>query len=126
MPDPTPPKVLCVDDFPDAAEALAALLTALGFETRSALSGPAALVAAAEFRPDVCLLDLQMPVMDGYELARRLRELLGPGPTLLAITGHHRPDREERARAAGFDRVFDKPPDPAALLAAMSRPAGPG
>ena len=121
VPDPTPLKVLCVDDYPDTCESIAMLLTAHGLDARACRDGPSALALAGAFRPDACLVDLRMPGMDGYELARRLRALLGPGVLLVAVTGELHADRDRRAADAGFDRLFVKPPDPGDLLDALAR-----
>lgn len=103
-------RVLVVDDNQDAADLLAEALAAAGHEARRAFDGPAALRLAAEFAPDVALLDLGLPVMDGWELARRLREV--PGCTairLFAVTGYGLDGDVARTRAAGFDGHLVKP-----------------
>ncbi|HXH35014.1 MAG TPA: hybrid sensor histidine kinase/response regulator, partial [Plantibacter sp.] len=83
--------VLIVDDNEDAAEMLSLLMQALGYTTRTAHDGPSALTLLDSFRPDVAVLDIGLPVMDGYELARRLRDRPDPGPlTLIAVTGYGR------------------------------------
>src|SRR5262249_20398803 len=76
-------RVLCVDDNRDSAETMALLLGLLGFDARACYDGRTALEVAAEFQPDVCLLDINMPVMDGNELAGRLRDRYGGRPLLL-------------------------------------------
>jgi CheY-like chemotaxis protein len=79
---------------------------------RSALDGPSALRVAGEFRPAIALLDIGLPVMDGFELARRLREGdAHPGIKLIAITGYGQEADRERSRAAGFDAHLVKPVD---------------
>jgi len=109
---PRPQRVLIVDDVADAAEMLALVVGQDGHEVQVALTGAGALGAAASFRPDVVLLDLGMPSMDGYEVARRLRaQCTERQPLLVAVTGYgHETDRE-RARAAGFDHHLVKPVD---------------
>ena len=83
--DPTSPlRVLCVDDYPDAADALAAVLTLLGCDARACYNGRMAIDMARDFHPDVCLLDLMMPGMDGLHLATRLRTDAGNRPLILA------------------------------------------
>ena len=109
-------RVLVVDDNTDSAESMATLLGLQGHETRTALDGPAALEAAQVFRPELILLDIGLPGMDGYEVARRLRTELHMDETvLIAMTGYgHEQDRRE-AQAAGFNHHLVKPVDPAAL-----------
>ena len=104
-------RILVVDDNVDAAKSLARLLTRLyGQEVRVAHDGPAALAAAGEFRPEVVLLDIGLPGMDGYEVARRLRERPEFEETLLvALTGWGQEADRERSRAAGFDHHLVKP-----------------
>jgi CheY-like chemotaxis protein len=117
----TPLRVLVVDDNPDAAGTLAGLLILSGHHARYFLDGPTALAAAAAFRPDVCLLDLRMPGMDGCELGRRLRATLGDRVKLVAVTGERREVAESRVAAARFDLWFSKPADPTAVLDAIQR-----
>jgi two-component system OmpR family response regulator len=114
-------RVLCVDDNRDVAESLVMLLDLVGFDARACFDGPTALAEAAGFRPHAAVLDIHMPLMDGYELARRLRELLGPGVFLMAVTAVTDADAERRAAEAGFDLRLTKPADPNQLLAALAR-----
>lgn len=101
-------RVLLVDDNEDAAEMLSEVLTDLGYVVRTALDGPSALVAAQEFQPQVALLDIGLPVMDGYELGRRLRE--GHSELrLVALTGYGQASDKTRSREAGFDAHLVKP-----------------
>jgi CheY-like chemotaxis protein len=103
-------RVLVVDDNEDSAFSLSLLLQARGHEVRTAHEGPSALVIAREFRPDVALLDLGLPGMDGCELAGRLRALPETQLALLvAVTGYAHDEAREKARAAGFDRHLVKP-----------------
>ncbi len=117
--------VLVVDDNADAAESLALVLRAAGYEVRTAHDGPAALEAAAAARPDAVLLDLGLPRMDGYEVARRLRRQAGAAPPLLvAVTGYGQEENRRRAEQAGFDGYLVKPADPGEvqrLLASLRR-----
>jgi CheY-like chemotaxis protein len=114
-------RVLVVDDNEDAADMLAVAVQIAGYETAVAHDGPEALAVAATFRPDVALLDIGLPVMDGYELAARLRELLPTKPLhLIAVTGYGQEDHRERSRAAGFDMHFVKPIDVASLLLVLN------
>jgi CheY-like chemotaxis protein len=115
-PLPYPPiRVLCVDDHPDAADSLGILLKMIGFVTEVCHDAAAALERAAAFRPDACVLDVNMPGMDGCELARRLRAAERP-PLLVAVTALGDPDAVARTTAAGFDRHLVKPVMPQALL----------
>jgi CheY-like chemotaxis protein len=107
-----PLRVLVVDDNLDAAESLVMLLGLDGHEVRMAHSGVEALEAAAVFRPEVVLLDIGLPGMDGYEVARRLREQNDGAETLLvAMTGYGQEEDRRRSRAAGFHRHLVKPVD---------------
>ena len=109
-------RVLVVDDNRDAAVSLAALLELCGCSVRTAFSGREALEVADEFHPELVLLDIGMPELDGYETARRLRK--GPGGdalVLVAVTGWGQEEDKERARQAGFDRHLTKPVDPEML-----------
>jgi PAS domain S-box-containing protein len=120
-------RVLVVDDNTDAARSLAHLLGILGYQARAAHDGTAALAEAATFRPDVVLLDIGMPGMSGYELARRLRRLPGvSGALLVALTGWGQDEDRRRSREAGIDFHLVKPVDVAALqqLLAESQPTG--
>lgn len=116
-----PKRILIVDDNADAAESLAVLLGLQGHETRVALSGHEALQHAQAFRPDIALLDLGLPTMDGYELATRLRALPQlRGIRLVALTGYGRSEDRERTQAAGFDDHLVKPVDLGALTRALN------
>ena len=112
---PTAPaglRVLVVDDNEDAAKSLAMVLDAEGVANRVAHDGPGALAAADVFSPDVVLLDIGMPGMDGYEVARRLRDNPGHAHALLvALTGWSYEQDQMRSRAAGFDHHLRKPAD---------------
>jgi PAS domain S-box-containing protein len=105
-------RVLVVDDNRDAADSLGVLLTLLGVETRTAHDGTAALEALDEFEPSVVLLDLAMPVMDGYEVAQRMRQHPhGRHVTLVAVTGWSLDRDRLRSAAYGFDGHLVKPVD---------------
>ncbi len=122
---PTGPsvRVLVVDDNVDAAESLADVLRALGHDVRTAHDGPAGLEAAADFRPDVALLDIGLPGLDGYEVARRLRRQPSfRSLVLAAMTGYGQEGDRRKARDAGFDHHLVKPVDPAALAPLLTRP----
>jgi CheY-like chemotaxis protein len=114
-------RVLCVDDNRDVAESLVMLLTLVGFDARASYNGAAALAEAATFCPHVGVLDINMPGMSGYELARRLRDRLGPRLFLVAVTALGEPDDDRRAAEAGFNLRLTKPADPNQLLAVLTR-----
>ncbi|MDB4962693.1 MAG: Histidine kinase [Myxococcales bacterium] len=101
-------RVLVVDDNPDALSMLADALEQVGYTTARAHDGPSALAVAADLHPDVALLDIGLPVMDGYELARRLREV-DAGVKLVAVTGYGRPGDFDRSQRAGFAAHLVKP-----------------
>ncbi len=109
-------RILIVDDNVDAADSTAMLLRLEGYETHSVHSAHAALHAAATLKPDVVLLDIGLPEMDGYDVARRLRALTEGGPTaIIALTGYGQPADRDRAARAGFDEFLVKPVEPAVL-----------
>jgi CheY-like chemotaxis protein len=111
--DKRPLNILIVDDYADAAESLAMLFEAGGHRTRTAHDGLAALDLIGEFRPDLALIDIGLPAMDGYELARRLRQLpeLKNIP-LIALTGYGQQRDRQHTKEAGFDEHLVKPIDP--------------
>lgn len=109
-------RILVVDDNVDAAESLALLLRMKGQEVRVAFDGPGAITAAHDFSPEAVFLDIGMPGMDGYEVARRLRhELRASSVVLLALTGWGQQEDKRRAAEAGFDHHLTKPVEPSAL-----------
>ncbi|HYJ31892.1 MAG TPA: PAS domain S-box protein [Candidatus Binatia bacterium] len=109
-------RVLVVDDNRDSTETMSMLLGVWGHDTRSANDGPSALTIAAAFQPEVVLLDIGLPGMDGYEVARRMHELPGLRSTvLIAMTGYGQEEDRLRSRSAGFARHLVKPADPGAL-----------
>lgn len=113
-------RVLIADDNADAADALARMLTLSGHAARAVYDGQQALDVADEFRPDVALLDLGMPVLDGYETARRLRTRPdGRRLTLIALSGWGHAADKQRALEAGFDLHLTKPAEPAELQALL-------
>jgi signal transduction histidine kinase/CheY-like chemotaxis protein len=110
-------RVLVVDDNEDGAQTMAALLSANGHDVRVFCNATEALAASTEHPPEIAFLDLNMPVMDGFELARRLRDLpSGQQIRLIAVTGMGREADVMRTRAAGFDAHLTKPADPEKLL----------
>lgn len=105
-------KILIVDDNADSARMLEALLAMLGHEARCAFTGVSAVEAALEFCPDLMLLDLSLPDIDGFEVARRLRGSAGlEKMVLVAATGWSEPEVSRRARTEGFARLLVKPID---------------
>jgi CheY-like chemotaxis protein len=113
-------RVLVVDDNVDAAALLSMMLQQHGYEVHTVHDGVSALGAAEGFRPDAILLDIGMPGMSGYEVARRLRaSAIGPGPLIVAITGWGTPEERQRTAQAGFDLHLVKPVDDEQLLRAL-------
>jgi signal transduction histidine kinase/CheY-like chemotaxis protein len=109
---PAPLRVLVVDDHESGATSMARLLRHLGYETRQATDGLEGLNTAAEFHPDAALLDIGMPRVNGYELARRIRaETWGRDMLLIAVTGWGQPDDKRLCAEAGFDHHLTKPVD---------------
>ncbi|HYX65903.1 MAG TPA: ATP-binding protein, partial [Burkholderiales bacterium] len=108
-------RVLVVDDNVDAANALGQLLRMLGHEVEVAHDGPRALQGARDFSPDVALIDIGLPVMDGYDLAQRLRSQCGPVTRLIAVTGYGLERDRERSSQAGFTDHLVKPIELASL-----------
>lgn len=105
-----PRRILVVDDNHDAADALARGLTQMGHHTRVVHDGSAVLPAVGDFDPDVVLLDLGLPTIDGYEVARRLRRRYGPErPRLVAVTGYGQESDRRKTQDAGFDAHLVKP-----------------
>jgi CheY-like chemotaxis protein len=120
-PEPEPAKgrtlrILVVEDEVATAEMLGMLLELWGHTVQTVHDGPAALAAASTFRPEVVLCDIGLPAMNGYQLARQLRQQEGLNKAvLIAITGYGQEEDRRRAREAGFDHHVIKPVDPAAL-----------
>jgi CheY-like chemotaxis protein len=116
-------RVLIVDDNSDAAESLARVIQTSGHDVRVVSNGAAAIASVATFRPDAVLLDIAMPGMDGYEVARRLRALPnGREMRLIAMTGYGSPQDRARSAESGFDHHLVKPLD-LAQLERLLRPA---
>jgi CheY-like chemotaxis protein len=113
-----------VDDNRDSAESLALILQLVGHEVRSATDGFEGLEAARVFRPEVVFLDIGMPRMDGYDLARRIREQhWDRRPALIALTGWGQERDWRWTREAGFDHHLVKPVDIEAVLEVLGDPA---
>ena len=112
----SPRRILVVDDNRDSTESLTMLLQLNGHQTHAAYDGLEAVEAAAMFRPDVILLDIGLPKLNGYEVCRRIRELAwSKGMMLVALTGWGGDEDREKSRDAGFDTHLVKPVDFAAL-----------
>jgi signal transduction histidine kinase/CheY-like chemotaxis protein len=121
-------RVLVVDDNPDAATLLFELLTQVGHEVETANDAPNALQIVQRFAPDIAFLDIGLPVMDGYELARQLRRLSSCAATpLVAVTGYAQEDDRRCALESGFTEHLSKPLDPRRVLECIERlcPAAP-
>jgi len=105
-------RILIVDDNRDAAASLAMLLELTGNQTETAFDGPAAIEAAARFQPAIILLDIGLPGLNGYEVARRIRqESWGNAIKLVAVTGWGQSEDRQRSKEAGFDAHMVKPVD---------------
>ena len=121
-------RVLIADDNRDSAETLAELLRMEGHAVTVVHDGPGSLAVFEEFRPEVVLLDIGMPGLDGYEVARRVRaSRCGSGIKLIAITGWGQENDRQRAFAAGFDHHLTKPVDLqrlSTLLQTSTQPVG--
>jgi CheY-like chemotaxis protein len=122
MPEPAPPgrSILIVEDNADAREALHVLLELDGHAVFDAEEGHRALEIARTRDPDVALVDIGLPGLDGYEIARRLRARDARRPVLIALTGYGQPEDRRRATEAGFDELMVKPVDPNALSALLA------
>jgi CheY-like chemotaxis protein len=115
-------RVLVVDDHPDAADSLAAVLDLLGCPVRACYDGHSALAVAAAFEPHVCLLDLVMPQMDGLELAAHLKARAGSQPLLLiATTALGDWEARTKTALAGFHHHLTKPVNIQSLVEAITR-----
>jgi len=113
-------RVLVVDDNVDAAISLEVLLRHMGHEVRVAHDGAAALGAAQAFQPDVVFLDIALPGMSGYDVAKSLRDAATGVTRIVALTGYSQQDDVRRSREAGFDAHLVKPVDPDTLLRTLS------
>jgi len=109
-------KILVVDDLRDSADSLAMMLRAKGHDVRVAYDGFEAVEIALQYRPDVVLLDIGMPRLNGYEAARTIRQQAGgDSPMLIAVTGWGHDENRLRTKEAGFDHHLVKPVEPAVL-----------
>jgi CheY-like chemotaxis protein len=120
--DDTALRILVVDDYQDCADSLAMLLEASGHVVKTAYDGASAIVLAHDFKPDIVLLDIVMPEMDGYEVARRLLSRLPDSRMhLIAVTGYGQRHDMISAYEAGFDCHLLKPVDAMTLRAVLAR-----
>lgn len=115
-------RVVVVDDNVDAATSLAEILERWGCSVRVAHDGATGIQAALQHRPSLLLLDIDLPDLSGYDVARRLRAELNPRPFVVAVTGFGQPCDKERAEQAGFDRHIVKPMDLETLKQLLQRP----
>jgi CheY-like chemotaxis protein len=113
--------VVVVEDQADGREALAAYLERQGHEIRQAGTGQEGIEAALASTPDVVLVDIGLPDIDGYEVARRLRQSFGRRVQLVALTGYGQPQDRVRAEEAGFDAHLVKPIDPPRLIETLGQ-----
>jgi CheY-like chemotaxis protein len=115
-------RILVVEDEPDVRNGMADLLRIAGHEVEAAGDGAAALATCDEFGPDLVLLDIGLPGMDGYEVGRRLREILGDRARIVAVTGYGQEEDRLRAAAVGIDEHLVKPIRPEAIARLLRRP----
>jgi PAS domain S-box-containing protein len=113
-------RVLVAEDIPDAAEMMRMMLDFMGHEVRVAADGMQAVALAKEFKPQIALLDIGMPRMDGYEAGRLIRAALGPDVLMVALTGWGQEEDQRRAMEAGFDLHLTKPAEPHVLEALIA------
>jgi PAS domain S-box-containing protein len=118
--------VLVIDDNEDAALLLCDMLDRMGYACRSAHDGPSGLAIASGNTFDAMLIDIGLPAMDGYEVARQVRRMYGEDVRLVAVTGYGQPDDRRQALAAGFDEHLVKPVDANVLRAVLPVLASPG
>jgi CheY-like chemotaxis protein len=117
-------RILVVDDHQDSTDSLALFLRLRGHEVRTAHDGPSALEEIERYRPEVVFLDLGLPGMSGYDVARRVRMKPDLGPLqLVAVTGYGTDGDRQKTRDAGFDVHLAKPVDPRAVDALLARPS---
>jgi two-component system, sensor histidine kinase len=118
--------ILIVEDNADAREALRVLLELEGHTVEAAAEGRKAIEIARAKDLDIALVDIGLPGLDGYEVARQLRTPEGRRPVLIALTGYGQPEDRQRATDAGFDDVLVKPVDPTALTTLLATLEIPG
>ena len=108
-------KILFVDDARDNADSLATFFKLLGHQTEVAYDGDSAVELSDAFRPDIAFIDLQMPMLDGFDTAKEFRSRLGEKPVLIALTGQAWENTGDEAGRAGFDGYLQKPAQASAL-----------
>ena len=108
-------KILFVDDSRDNADSLATFFKLLGHETEVAYDGDSAVELSSQFSPDIAFIDLQMPMLDGFDTAKEFRSRLGEKPVLIALTGQEWAKTGDEAGRAGFDGYLQKPAQASAL-----------
>jgi CheY-like chemotaxis protein len=117
------PRVLVVDDSVDTAEGVSKLLKLLGHDVQTAYDGPAAIELARTFKPEIILLDIGLPGMDGYAVVKQLRsEDCCKDALIVAISGYGQEEDVRRSREAGFDQHLVKPVDYDALMSVFAQP----
>jgi CheY-like chemotaxis protein len=120
-----PLRILIVDDNRDGADSLGMMLRLMGNEVRTAYDGEEAVTAAGEYRPDVVLLDIGLPKLNGYEACRRIREQpWSKNVILVAVTGWGQEEDRRRSHEAGFDKHMVKPVDSRALMKLLAELVG--
>jgi CheY-like chemotaxis protein len=126
-PGPEPRRVLVVEDHDDGRESLLLLLDLCGFKAAGARDGHEGVQLALKFQPHVALVDINLPFLDGFEVARRVRAALGEKVLLIALTAQDDPEVFQQAREASFDLHVTKPADPQRLVRLLAgEPPGPG
>jgi CheY-like chemotaxis protein len=120
--DDAQPRVLVVEDNPACRDALCLLLRRSGFQVEVAGDGREGMRKGLAWRPEAAVVDIDLPVRDGYEVARCLRDALGGLILLIALTSYGQPEDRSRAFAAGFDHHLTKPADPAHLVRLLQTP----
>ena len=121
---PSPRRILIVEDSRDSRDMLRYLLEHAGHEVHEAADGPSGVEAILKVRPDIALVDVGLPGLDGYEVARRIRaDAAGGKVRLVALTGYGLPEDHRRSQEAGFDAHLVKPVDPGRLAAVIEAPA---
>jgi CheY-like chemotaxis protein len=120
IPMPATLSILLIEDHEDAREAMRALLELDGHAVETAAEGVQGIELARQKSPDVALIDIGLPGMDGYEVARRIRAVVARPPFLVALTGYGQPEDRQQATEAGFDAHLVKPVDPPELTRVLA------